>query len=133
MFHTFYIHHKYLCCNFLAFWVMIGCLVSEQPNLCFVFHSTLIFRDTYVQLLKQALLITFLSEQRLGRFLREMGCFFCECHLLTVFLCVSPTNSSRSALYNILYLKRNRFSRMGGETHNPIKRMRCVLIIFASI
>lgn len=57
MFHTFYVHHKYLCCNFLPFWVMVGCLVFEQPNLCFVFHSTLIFRVVYVQLLNQALLI----------------------------------------------------------------------------
>lgn len=40
VFCAFYVHHKYLCCNFLAFGVMFGCLVSEQPDLCFVFHST---------------------------------------------------------------------------------------------
>ena len=59
MFHTFCIHHKYLCCNLLAFGVMIGSLVSEQPNLCFIFHSSLIFRVMYVQLLNQAFLIVF--------------------------------------------------------------------------
>lgn len=42
------------------------------------------------------------------------------------FLCLSLTNSSRSALYNILYLKWNRFLQVLFGEEKPVERMHCV-------